>query len=327
MTCCRIFIPRQARLNGLQATQYDIFSESAELLDYLLYNPELTQNQMNSLWNLKLIRVRGWKADATEHDKQMVVSTIFLVVRAVLAQHIESRYNETCCDLLSHTLEKELTESDEQEVSEVNQRLIELSPTLCEWINNYNDDDNWLSDQIVDVINSSSKKQAEDFKPDGTTFTKTTLINDTLIDIIEQRLSLAQKLNGDPNDFRKLFSGINQHFTMTWLGSGGELRDFFKMLVNYKYIKPNKGYQRILKSHFRNEKGEVFNNLHGDKSIENFKPIIDDCSFLLQHLTESVTSIMKDLITNNQEVLEEAGYFNNVEAAKQAGMTISNKLR
>ena len=115
---------------------------------------------------------------------------------------------------------------------------------------------------------------------------------------------------------------------MTWLGTEGELRDLFKMLTDKpQYIKPKRNFQLILKSHFLDEHGRRFNNLHGAKSIESFQPILDDCAFLLQHLTDSMTAIMKQLVMDNEDALREMGYFKKVQASKQAGLSIRNKRR
>lgn len=330
LTCYKLFIPLKGRLNGLLATPEDVFCQTAWLLDYLLGSPNINQRQVDSLWDMLLNRIRDWKPDATEHDKQVVVGTVFMLVRAILTQHTESIFHETICELLDNTTEREMVGCNEKELNGINQRLIEQSPALCEWINSYDEADEWLSDQIANtIVVKNRKSEDEEFIPSGRTFTKTSLLTDRLIDIIGQRLAKAKKLDASPDDFRKLFSGIDQQFTLTWNGTGGELRDLFKMLTETKcqFAKPRRCYQQILKSHFLDENGQRFNNLHGDKSIDAFKPIIDDCAFLLQHLTDSMTAIMQQLIYDNQAALNEEGYFDEVQAAKQAGMRIQNKRR
>lgn len=317
-----------ARLNGLQATQYDVFYKSARLLDFLLYKPEISQHQVDSLWNLLFIDIMKWGTNVTDHDKRMVAGTVFQVVRATLTQYYDSRYSETICDLLNQTLEHELNGCDEREQDEFLQRLRDQSPELSEWINSFDEHDEWLSDQIAATIASKSgKADADEFKPIGKTFSKTSLLTDKLIDIICQRLTIENKLNATPDDFRKLFSGIDQKFTMIWKGSGGELRDLFKMLTEEGYATPKRGYQQILKSHFLDDDGHRFNNLHGDKSIESFQIVINDCIFLLQHLTDNMTAIMKRLVRENKDALYEMGYYDQLQAAKQSGLNIRKKRR
>ena len=315
------------RLQGLLVQSEDVFRESASLLDFLMTADEVNQHIVDGLWTLLVNDIRKWKPDADDRDKTLVAGTVFMVVRAVLRQHYDSRFGETIADMLGNTLERELKAADKEEEQLFLDRLTECSDMLCEWINHYDEADDWLSNQIADVI-SSRKDKNNAFLPSGSTFTKTALLTDRLIDIMGQRLTQANKLNASPDDWRKLFSGVNQQFDMTWLGTEGELRDLFKMLTDKpQYVKPKRNFQQILKSHFLNEHGHRFNNLHGAKSIENFQPILDDCAFLLQHLTDSMTTIMKKLVNDNEAALRETGYFDKVQAAKQAGLSIRSKRR
>lgn len=315
-----------AQLNGLQITHFDVFCESARLLDYLMCNRDISQHEMDSLWTIQLNDIRKWKTDVTDHDKRMVAGTVFMVVRASLTQRFESCYSETICNLLTNTLERKLEDCNEKEQAEFLELLREQSPVLCEWINSYDEIDEWLSDRIANTLRAK-KVDKDDFNPSGKTFKKTALLTDTLIDIIGQRLTQANKLKASPDDWRKLFSGIDQQFTITWSGKEGELRDLFKMLTDDGYANPKRDYQLILKSHFLDEDNNRFNNLHGAKSIDSFQTVIDDCTFFLQHLTDNITTIMKQLISENEDALRETGYFDQLQAAKRAGLSIRKKRR
>lgn len=328
MTCFKVFKPCRARLNGLEVTEYDVFYESACLLDYLLYTPNINEDKVSMLWTNLLLNIRKWKPDATDYDKLVVSGTVFHIVRATLSQYYNTYFSENVCNLLIQRLELEFEECNNSKLKKIHQLVIELSEDLCEWINKYEDMDEWLSDQIADAICTRKDKNENDFRPIGTTFTKTSLLTDKLIDIIGQRLTQANKLNASPDDWRKLFSGVNQQFDMIWLGKEGELRDLFKMLTdNPKYAEPKRNFQLILKSHFLDENGHRFNNIHGAKSIESFQPILDDCTFLLQHFTDSMTDIMKKLVFENEGALREIGYFDKLQASKQAGLSIRSKRR
>jgi len=96
----------------------------------------------------------------SDHDKRMVAGTVFHIVRATLAQHYDSQYCETICGLLNCTLERELKGWDVEEQEVFLSRLVEQSPALSEWINNYEDVDNWLSDEIMDAV-------ADEFRENG----------------------------------------------------------------------------------------------------------------------------------------------------------------
>lgn len=291
-------------------------------------SPDVGQRQVNSLWNLLLINIAKWGTNVTDHDKRMVAGTVFMVVRATLTQYYDSRFSERVSEMLNHTLQHESGRGDDRESEDFLGRLAEETPCLCEWINSYDEQEAWLSDQIAETISQKGREaDQDDFIPSGETFSKTALLTDRLIDIMGQRLSQANKLDASPNDFRKLFSGIEQQFTITWKGKEGELRDLFKMLTDGGYVNPKRNYQNILQSHFLNARGGRFRNLHGAKSIKRFQPVIDDCEFLLQHLTDNMTAIMKRLVEENGAALDDMGYFGQLQAAKQSGLSIRKKRR
>lgn len=154
-----------ARLNGLQVFPEDVFCESARLLDFLLSTPDISQHQVDSLWNLMLLDIRNWKSDATDHDKRMVANTVFLLVRALLTQYYDTHFSETVCDLLENTIGHEWIgfdkQEDKDEYSEFSNRLVEQSPILSDWINQYDDADVWLSDQIAEILVSSDEKEVK----------------------------------------------------------------------------------------------------------------------------------------------------------------------
>ncbi len=98
----------------------------------------------------------------SDHDKRMVAGTVFHIVRAILAQHYDNRYCETISGMLNNTLEQELKGMGAEEQKIFLQRLSEQSPALSEWINNYEDADEWLSDEIADAIADAGEEDGED---------------------------------------------------------------------------------------------------------------------------------------------------------------------
>lgn len=147
-----MFYTRKGKLDGALVKEEDIFTESAWLLDLLWSMPDITQYQIDLLWDKLFNDCREWQADMSDHDKRMVAGTVFHIVRAALAQHYDSRYCETICGMLICTLERELKGLDVEEQKVFLQRFVEQSPTLSEWINNYEDVDKWLYDEIMDTI-------------------------------------------------------------------------------------------------------------------------------------------------------------------------------
>lgn len=152
MTCFKVFYTRKGKLDGAPVKECDVFYESACLLDLLWSKPDTTQHQVDRLWDRLFNDCREWQANMSGHDKQMVASTVFQIVRATLAQHYDSHYCEDICNMLNNTIERELKCIDLEEQKVFLQHLVEQSPALSEWINNYDDSDEWLSDEIADVI-------------------------------------------------------------------------------------------------------------------------------------------------------------------------------
>ena len=329
LTCSAVFHHYMADMEQFDFTEEDMFVEVAKVLDNILGNPSGAQQYISELWDdLKIDLKRQSQTSPPQADLDTVCGVLHYVVAATLSLHWHSFYKESLVGQIREIVADKHIFPTEKEQERIIDNLCKSAVKLDEWINHYDESSEWLSDEIALAINSRKDKDEDDFLPCGTTFTKTALLTDKLIDIIGQRLAQAHKLNASPDDWRKLFSGINQQFDMTWLGTEGELRDLFKMLTDKpQYIKPKRNFQLILKSHFLDEHGRRFNNLHGAKSIESFQPILDDCAFLLQHLTDSMTAIMKQLVMDNEDALREMGYFKKVQASKQAGLSIRNKRR
>ena len=146
---------------------------------------------------------------------------------------------------------------------------------------------------------------------------------------------MAKKLDPDTkaDDWLKLFSGVDSMFTMKWMGKPGELRDLFDMLTTKDshsktgYITPRYGYQKIVLSHFTDKDGKYFDKLKGQKSISSFQPLLDDCNFMLQFMTERMTEVMKIIIREHKTELQEQGlYYNSIAAKKDDHQKVRNKL-
>ena len=114
------------------------------------------------MWDKMFNDCREWQTNMSDHDKRMVAGTVFHIVRAILAQHYDSRYCEAISGMLNNTLKQELGGLDVEEEKVFLQRLSEQSPALSEWINNYDEADEWLSDEIADAIADADEEVVED---------------------------------------------------------------------------------------------------------------------------------------------------------------------
>ena len=263
-----------------------------------------------------------------------MAGAVFMVVRATLVQHCHARYNSDISSMIVSTLEKKLKVPDCEEHLQFLERLTENSSLLRNWINQYERNGEWLSDQIQTTITcpkDTNDDEKLDFTPTRQTFRKSARVTEIQLTLILQRLTNAKKLDPDesPDEWLKLFSGIDEDFTITWLGKPGELRDLFEMLTAPEkgtkkgYVTPRKNYLQIVCSHFTDNDGKFFTNLRRQKSIGAFTPVLNDCKLVLQHSLETMTKMMKQLIENNETaLLEFETYYNSTAAKRDDGSRI-----
>ena len=314
--CNNVFKRRAAHLNGVDVSSEELFCAVASVLDEVFLSNDITQQQVDDIWTDVCLELRKKKTDTTENDKVQVAHTVFAIVRKLMCHHWNGYYCFWVYGLMGETIQRETSGADEDERALFLERLSDFSTELDEWINQ--DYDGHLLSEIVTVFPSGrgTRGQSTAFSPTGQTFTKTSLLLEPEIDIICKYLTINGKLEDgmNPDTFRKLFSGVDSFFTIKWLGKEGELRDLFQFLIGGKgkdvYIKPKRGYLQILRSHFKDAKGNEFINLKGAKSIESFMPVIDNIMYLLNRNIHQCVEAMRELIEERQEMLEELGYSN-----------------
>lgn len=135
----------------------DVFCVVVDVLDDIFDTSHPTQEYVDELWTNVLNEIRGWKNDASKHDKMLTAGTVFYIVRDLLGYHWEHRYSETFYDMMSVTLERELKVEDKEEEKRFLNRLLDCSTELSNWINNYDPCNGFLSESIEDVVNGKVK--------------------------------------------------------------------------------------------------------------------------------------------------------------------------
>lgn len=249
-----------ARLDkGFLVTPVDVFVESARLLDFLLSQPEISQHQVDSLWDLLYIDIMKWGTNVTDHNKLMIAGTVFQVVRATLTQYYDSYYSDIICELLNHTIERELNGCDEKEQEKFLQQLRNQSPELCDWINSYDDSEEWLSDQIADILNvkirtTVKKKETAKKKGSQTCNIKSKVgkpktlkylcnVNNGTPEQREKRLNYVFQFwqawewidaNVTSEDFNSLFAGADRNCNFEFNKNTAILTLFLRDLLAYK---------------------------------------------------------------------------------------------
>ena len=314
IACQKAFKHTQAYMAPLLFSPEEVFCESILIIDHLLNigsrSKEL-ESYIAELWDELRIKISEWKPEATSDNLDKAVSSILYVTAIATSRSWDKYLNIDVSQWLLYCIRSNMKVSL-NECEEVLFQLLDESDGIEEWINHYELGEHSLSSEIEQVAEGNKQHEAsedETFNPTGQTFQLTTLINLQLLDVICIRLTQANKLKCTPDEWRKLFSGIDCMFTMTWLGKPGELRDFFKMLTGIDggniYVTPKRNYLQIVRSHFVDKAGAPFKDLRKQKTIQSFKPIISDCELLLQHTFERMTEAMRFICEQQSTLLDE----------------------
>ncbi len=336
LTCEQTFRHYMAEMEEFDFTAEELFVEAAKVLDTIFSEPTSAPRYLQGLWDdLKIQMKQNARSASPQADLDVVCGVLFYVVAATLSLHWREYYNKELVDVLRNIVEKRGLFSDKEELEQMISNLCSHAEGLDKWINEYDDSEVWLSDEIEEALaaQQSEEEKKEKFTPIGQTFTKSVQITDVQLRIIGQRLTRANKLDSScsAENWEKLFSGADSMFTIHWLGRPGELRDLFDMLTkkrersNVGYLSPRYGFQKIVQSHFTDKNGKFFTDLRKQKSIDAFKPVIDDCEFFIQNYTEQLTDVMKQIIEEHRSELAEFGYVFDPITYTREGMNIANR--
>lgn len=264
--------------------------------------------------------IRKWKNDVTNYDKQIVANTVFQFVRATLAQHAESHYSESVCEMLEYTIESNQDGLDEQEYKEFLKLLIDKSPELSEWINQYDDEDEWLSDKIAETIASTNEdnnkpkkpKRKNESKPEKQhgveypVFTKGQGVTDDHIKALYRFLTTRGWISTQTSvvDFQRLFSGESNNCEVIWMGMDklgnnepttlgvSALYILFKRMADEKLISIGNKSNRIgpiIETHFVDTQG------HFLTSVSNVKKT----SIIAEDHIEKILKMMKTRMSSD----------------------------
>lgn len=263
----------------------DIFRETACLIDFLMYSDDVDQRTVDNLWVVLINDIRKWKNDADDRDKMLVAGSVFMIARAALLQHSESRFCDGIHDMLDNTLERNFTGFDEQEQKNFLCNIRECSQQLSEWINHYEDADEWLSDEIEKCMKKKSSKakdeeQAPAFQPTSATFSKGAGVVDGHITLVYRELLREKWISQDTpaDDFLEIFSGRTSRKTVMWMRAKGYLRIFISRLLDEELIicPEGYGYQTIASSHFIDIKGNYMTDLDSSYNSKKAKQTMDN---------------------------------------------------
>lgn len=256
-------------LKSLAAQAEDVFREVAYLTDFLLCNPDITQRKVDGLWEKLVNDIRLWEHNVPDEDKMLVAGTVFCIVRDLLGHYWKHRYCEDIYDMLCNTLDSKHKISDEKEETEFLAHLTECSEQLSEWINGYDDEGEWLSEEIEKCLRkrkperkpaaaSSTKDYSRysfELKPKGRAKEQVEKLLEWLHDeLIKKKYIIDYKITEDDDYlktldmkernklvFNAVFSGQDTDYHIVWIGDKVALRYFILQLIDRKALSWKKG--------------------------------------------------------------------------------------
>lgn len=155
VACRQAFGCYEAEMQRLLFAPEEIFLEAAIILDKLLCEPECANQYANGLWNALKVKIRRWEPEAPQDDVNIISSAILYVVAAVLCQHYHSFFNDELKDILLETASK-IMSNDNAEEERVIMALSLCADGLDEWLSDYSESYEQLSEEIIEFVRESS---------------------------------------------------------------------------------------------------------------------------------------------------------------------------
>lgn len=147
--CNAVFKQRAGQVEGKTEAE-DIFRLVARMVDSLFaWSERHTQQDIDDMWYGQTQDLRDWSG-TTVRDRQLIVDTVFRIVRKLLCHHWDTYYSEWLYSLFCTTIDRQSADGDKEEQKRIQKRLSDFSDALDEWVNNeYN---GHLSEEVEAVV-------------------------------------------------------------------------------------------------------------------------------------------------------------------------------
>lgn len=160
LTCQRAFRHYMASMESFNFTSEDLFVEAATVIDEIFDAPTDAIQYIEDLWDNLKIKLKGRTQPVpSQTDLNTVCSVLFYVVAATMSLHWREYYNKEIVGLLRQLVEKKGLFIDEDEQKEIIENLCKHSEGLEAWINEYEDSEEWLTDEIAETSVNEQDEQ------------------------------------------------------------------------------------------------------------------------------------------------------------------------
>ena len=279
LTCQQVFRHYMAEMKSFDFTSEDLFVEVANVIDAIFEDPHSAPQYVDDLWdNLKINMKIKAKSAPPQEDLNTVCGVLFYVVAATLSLHWHEFYKTRIVEQLHNIVEHKALFSKDGEQEEIINNICCHSEGLEDWINSYEDSEEWLSGEIERCLRRAKPapkmettkeiiKTTFNYNPKGL---ERNTINYRLQEVYEL-MTRAELIPVTTNmkDFLKVFSGEDTTLRIAWTGQDNELHYIISEWVNRTYLpKPKGGLWKVTAARFYHIKKEA----SGTRNNEEYTP-------------------------------------------------------
>lgn len=307
--CRKVWPERLEEISSVMVRAEDILYETAWLIDELIGADADTDvmSLTSGLWSTVFNDIGYWANGVSLSDRYLITSTIFRLVAAAFSFHWHSYYSDTLREALLTMVDKrrqspenihELQRQERQQ-EELLDAIINCSPTLQDWVNDYIDNpESWLTEEIEQALNprlSTNTPKLESRKADknnkisirrektiwnGKEITHSFDYRPKGISNKERNNRLSTFFNllnkkyvshTDMNTFINIFSGVATTEYVVWKRTIVELQYLIEQLIDKQLItwsRPAPGKWQIVCARFMHE--------HKSKEERIIEPLVPD---------------------------------------------------
>lgn len=275
LTCEQTFRHYMASMELFDFTAEDLFVEVADVLDTIFCEPTSAPKYLQGLWDdLKIKMKQNARSASPQKDLDMVCGVLFYVVAATLSLHWREYYNTELVNVLRNIVKRRGVFSDKEEQEQMISNLCSHAEGLDKWINQYDESDEWLSDEINNCLSSCNKpkkapnevpqtkkvnkeliKTSFNYKPKGIDSGVRNIRLDKVFEDMKNEDVELIPINTNKKDFLDVFSGDDTLKRIAWTGDANELHYIFSEWVRRGYLpKPKEGLWVVASARFYHRK-------------------------------------------------------------------------
>lgn len=338
LTCQSAFHHYMADMSQYDFTSEDLFLVASEVIDTIFEEPASAPQYLEGLWdNVKIELKTNNSVIPPQEDLNTVCKVLFYVVAATLSLHWKTYYNTELVSLLFQAVDDKRAFDGTEEQRRIISNLCKHSEGLEEWINEYEDSRDWLTDEIEACLRKrkpepqkeESKKQPKDYSkysfelilPERFKGKENKLLEYLYAELKDKHFIADYDVKLDrelahliPNiaeknklAFNNVFSGQDTDYHILWIGDKVELRYFLSQLKEREALswKTGPGIWQVTRNRiwWRNNKGEIVQFGVEDFDKGNKPKNTTELDKILDFIAPVVSRKAKDTI--REEVREE----------------------